>query len=49
MGQGTSKNLDAHRAFRQSRDREEAKAAFLAIVDKGTIGLKPAMAGMPYT
>ncbi len=29
-------------------DTEEAKAAFLAIVDKGTIGLKAAMAGTPY-
>jgi hypothetical protein len=25
-----------------------AEAAFLAIVDKGTIGLKAAMAGTPY-
>lgn len=38
----------AHRTFRQRRDAEEAKAAFLAIVDKGTIGLKTAMAGTPY-
>jgi hypothetical protein len=48
MGQGTSENLDAHRAFRQSRDREEAKAAFLAIADKGFVGLRAAMAGTPY-
>jgi len=40
--------IQAHRIFRQSRDTEKAKAAFLAIVDKGTIGLKAAMAGTPY-
>ena len=40
--------IQAHRTFRQSRDTREAKAAFLAIVDKGTIGLKAAMAGTPY-
>ena len=40
--------IQAHRTFRQSRDTEKAKAAFLAIVDKGTIGLKAAMAGTPY-
>jgi AcrR family transcriptional regulator len=40
--------IQAHRTFRQSRDTEEARAAFLAIVDRGTIGLKAAMAGTPY-
>lgn len=40
--------IEAHRTFREKRDAEEAKAAFLAIVDKGTIGLKAAMAGTPY-
>jgi AcrR family transcriptional regulator len=40
--------IQAHRTFRQSRDAEEAKAAFLAIVDKGTIGLEAAMTGTPY-
>jgi hypothetical protein len=35
-------------AFRQSRDTEKAKAAFLATVDQGTIGLKAAMAETPY-
>jgi hypothetical protein len=40
--------IQAHRTFRHRRDTEEAKAAFLAIVDKGTIGLKAAMAGTPY-
>jgi AcrR family transcriptional regulator len=40
--------IQAHQTFRQSRDTKKAKAAFLAIVDKGTIGLKAAMAGTPY-
>jgi AcrR family transcriptional regulator len=40
--------IQAHRTFRQTRDAEEAKAAFLAVVDKGAIGLKAAMAGTPY-
>jgi hypothetical protein len=40
--------IQAHRTFRQRRDREEAKAAFLALVDRGTIGVKAAMAGTPY-
>jgi AcrR family transcriptional regulator len=40
--------IQAHRTFRQTRDTEEAKAAFLAVVDKGAIGLKAAMAGTPY-
>lgn len=40
--------IQAHRIFRQERDAEQAKAAFLSIVDKGTLGLKAAMAGTPY-
>jgi AcrR family transcriptional regulator len=40
--------IQAHRTFRQQRDTEEANASFLAIVDKGTIGVKAAMAGTPY-
>lgn len=40
--------IQSHRTFRQTGDTEEAKAAFLAIVDKGTIGIKAAMAGTPY-
>jgi len=40
--------IQGHRTFRQRRDAEEAKAAFLAVVDKGTIGQKAAMAGTPY-
>ena len=40
--------IQAHRTFRQTGNTEEANAAFLAVVDKGTIGLKAAMAGTPY-
>ena len=40
--------IQAHRTFRKYRDTEAAKAAFLAIVDKGTIGVKAAMASTPY-
>jgi AcrR family transcriptional regulator len=40
--------LGAHRAFRRTRSTAKAKTAFLAVVDKGTIGLKAAMAGTPY-
>jgi len=44
----TAAFIGAHRTFRQTRSAEKAKAAFLADVDKGTIGLKAAMAGTPY-
>ena len=40
--------VQAHRTFRAKRNAKEAKAAFLAIVDRGTVGLKAAMAGTPY-
>ena len=40
--------IQAHRTYRQRRDTEEAKAAFLALVDKGSIGLKASMADTPY-
>jgi len=40
--------IQAHRAFRQTQDAEAAKALFLAIVDKGTLGLNAAMVGTPY-
>ena len=40
--------IQAHRTFRQKQDIEQAQAAFLAIVDSGTVGLKAAMAGTPY-
>ena len=38
----------AHRTFRETRNTKEANAAFLAVIDKGTAGLKAAMAGTPY-
>ena len=38
----------AHQEFRKSRDSEQAKVAFLALVDKGSVGLTAAMAGTPY-
>ena len=40
--------IQSHRTFQQSRDTEQAKAAFLALVDQGTTGLKAAMTGSPY-
>lgn len=40
--------IHAHRTFRQTRNAEEAKAAFLTIVDQGTVGLEAAMARTPY-
>lgn len=40
--------IHAHRVFRQKRDTQEAKAAFLALVDKGSTGIKAAVAGTPY-
>jgi AcrR family transcriptional regulator len=40
--------VQAHQTFRETQETEEAKASFLAVVDKGAIGLKAAMAGTPY-
>ena len=40
--------VEAHRTFRQGRKTKAAQAAFLAIVDKGAIGLKAALGGTPY-
>ncbi|CAN5209689.1 TetR/AcrR family transcriptional regulator [soil metagenome] len=40
--------VEAHGSFRQRRDSAEARAVFLALVDKGTVGLNAAMAGTPY-
>jgi AcrR family transcriptional regulator len=40
--------IQAHRTFRQGQDTAEAKAVFLAAVDKGTTGLNAALAGTPY-
>ncbi|WP_088347526.1 MULTISPECIES: TetR/AcrR family transcriptional regulator [Rhodomicrobium] len=40
--------IQGHRTYRECRDSEAAQAAFLALVDKGTIGVKAAMADTPY-
>jgi lipid A disaccharide synthetase len=40
--------IQVQRSFRQTKHTAAAKAAFFAIVDTGTIGLKAAMAGAPY-
>jgi len=40
--------LRAHRTYRETRDTEKANAAFLALVDQGTIGVKAALADTPY-
>jgi AcrR family transcriptional regulator len=40
--------VEAHRIIRQGGDTGQAQAAFLALIDQGTIGLEAAMAGTPY-
>jgi len=45
----TAAFIQAHRTFRETRNTKDANAAFLAIIDKGTAGLKAAMVGTPYT
>lgn len=40
--------VQAHRTFRRGRDAAEATAAFLATVDRGTVGLTAALAATPY-
>lgn len=40
--------IEGHRTFRHRQDTAQAKAVFLAIVDKGSAGLQTAMAGTPY-
>lgn len=40
--------LQAHRAFRQSHDRDEAQKMFLAMVDQGMVGVEAALAATPY-
>jgi AcrR family transcriptional regulator len=44
----TVAGIEAHASFRQSRNTGKAKAAFLAIIDKGSLGVAAAMAGTPY-
>jgi AcrR family transcriptional regulator len=38
----------AHGCFQRTGDSQQASAAFLAAVDKGSTGLKAALAGTPY-
>ncbi len=40
--------VEGHRTFRDGGDAAAAKTAFLAMVDRGTLGLKAALAGTPY-
>ncbi|MDR0480319.1 MAG: TetR/AcrR family transcriptional regulator [Gallionellaceae bacterium] len=40
--------IRAHGLFRKNRNAEEARAAFLVVVDQGSIGVTAAMAGTPY-
>lgn len=44
----TSARGQAHRAFLARRDPREAGALFLALVDRGTHGVRAAMRGTPY-
>jgi len=44
----TTALIQAHMSFRESHDVKKANAAFLKIVDQGTLGLRAAMAGTPY-
>jgi AcrR family transcriptional regulator len=40
--------MEAHRSFRERGDSEQAKAAFLALIDTGSVGQKATVAGTPY-
>ncbi len=40
--------IQAHRTFRRKRDADAARSVFLAIVEKGCVGVKAAMAGTQY-
>ena len=40
--------IQAHRTYRQTSNKTDAKAVFLATIESGTVGLKAAMAGTPY-
>ena len=40
--------IQGHRVFRQTRDAQAARAAFLALVDQGAVGVNAALAGTPY-
>ncbi len=40
--------LQAHQCYRLKQDLDEAKAKFLAIIDRGNLGLIAALSGSPY-
>jgi AcrR family transcriptional regulator len=44
----TAAFIQAHGTFRETRNTKQATAAFLAVIDRGSTGLKAAMAGTPY-
>lgn len=44
----TAAFVEAHRVYRQGRDAGAARAALLAVIDRGARGLEAAMAGTPY-
>lgn len=44
----TSAFIQAHRSFRQYGDTERAKAVFLEVIDRGSSGVRAALAGTPY-
>jgi AcrR family transcriptional regulator len=41
--------VQAHRTYQKLRNAKKAQAVFLALVDKGTVGLNAMMAATPYT
>lgn len=41
--------IEAHAAFRRDGDPDHAKAVFLGLVDQGSLGIRAAMQGTPYT
>ena len=40
--------VQAHRAYAAGQDAAQARALFLSVVDRGSLGLATAMAGTPY-
>jgi len=40
--------IEAHRAFQQGQNRQEATNAFLGLIDRGTKGVQSALEGTPY-
>lgn len=44
----TAALIEAHRAFGENHDSEEASKIFLTIIDRGTCGVKAAVADTPY-